>query len=88
MKSAAKINDYTFAVAGESEIISLLDSRSSPIVSKFRVNEYCQHIAQIYPYSLLVSSGKNLKIYDLRAQQELFACKTDDTIRNLKVLTS
>ena len=88
MRSAAKINDYTFAVAGESENISLIDNRCESIVSKMRVNEYCKQIVKIYPHSLLVSSGKSIKIYDLRVQQELFNCKTDEVIRNMEVLTS
>lgn len=66
MKSATKISENILAVGGESKFVSILDTREPGITSRLEVNDYCNNLIKIYPYSILLSCGKNLKIFDLR----------------------
>lgn len=68
MKSVTKIDENVFAVGGECDIISIVDVRASGVVTKMRMNDLCSNLTKIYPYSLLITCGKNLKIYDIRKQ--------------------
>jgi hypothetical protein len=45
-----------------------MDVREPGLAIKMRINDYCNNIAKIYPYSLLMTCGKNVKIYDIRMQ--------------------
>ncbi len=69
MKSASKVSENIFAVGGECDIVSVVDVRENGIAMKVRVHDYCNNLSKIYPYSLLLTCGKNLKIYDIRMQK-------------------
>ncbi len=45
-------------------------------------------VKKIYPSSILDSQGKNLKIFDLKMQKELFANKVDENPTSLEILDS
>ena len=69
MKTTSRISENTFAVGGECDTISVVDVRETGTVMKVRVNDYCNNICKIYPYSLLLTCGKDGKIYDIRMQK-------------------
>lgn len=83
MKSVAKISENVFVLGGESESISVVDSRGPGVVSKIRINDYCNNLSKIYPYSLLLTCGKNVKIYDIRMHNEMFNTRTDENIKSI-----
>ena len=55
----------------------LMDVRDSAISMKMRVGNYCNQMSQIYPYCVMATCAKSIKIYDIRAQKELFSNVTD-----------
>lgn len=63
--------------------MSVLDARQPGCVLKVMVNDYCNNIAKIYPYSLLLTCGKALKIYDIRKNLEIFNKVTEENIKNV-----
>lgn len=66
MKTACVLTENVFAVAGDSNAVSIIDTRQPGCVSKMMINDYCSNINKIYPFCLLMSCGKALKIYDIR----------------------
>lgn len=66
MKTSTKMSDNIFAVGGECENISIIDIRELGTAMKIRINDYCTNIKKIYPFGVLLSCGKNIKIYDIR----------------------
>jgi hypothetical protein len=55
---------------------------------KIKINDYCTNIRKIYPFSVLLSCGKNIKIYDIRMHNELFNTQTQENIKGIEVLSS
>jgi hypothetical protein len=45
-------------------------------------------IKKIYPSSILYSSGKSLKVFDLKVQKELFSNKVEEVSSSLEILSS
>lgn len=88
MKTTDKITENSFVVGGESEVMSMVDLREKNLVMKLGIGEYCNNLAKIYPYCILACCGKNLKIFDLRVQKEMFTTKSDENIKGVSVLNS
>lgn len=85
MKCVTKLNQKVFAVGGECEIISVVDTRSAGCMMKIRNNgEICTNLVKIYPYGVLTTCGKIVKIYDIRKiQNQIFSTRNDDNVRNI-----
>jgi hypothetical protein len=55
---------------------------------KVKINDYCTNLKKIYPFSVLLSCGKNIKIYDIRMHNELLHAQTQENIKGIEVLSS
>lgn len=62
--------------------------RQNGLVAKMRVNDYCNNLVKIYPFSLLLTCGKNVKIYDIRMHNQIFNTRTEQNIKSIEVLSS